>query len=86
MFYFCPMNNKLGIAEFEEVLLEKLSSITVNKEFFINNIDNWDSLLCKLYDDYLIEDNTITDKALYVFRDLFFEYNDEDDVNDLLNY
>jgi hypothetical protein len=80
------MNNKLGIAEFEEVLLEKLSSITVNKEFFINNIDNWDSLLCKLYDDYLIEDNTITDKALYVFRDLFFEYNDEDDVNDLLNY
>jgi hypothetical protein len=44
--------DKLGISEFEEVLLDCLSTIIIPRSYIEENKEFWDSIVFKLFEDY----------------------------------
>lgn len=58
------MNQKLGVAEFEEVLLDNISKTVVNEEFIYSNLDYWDSVVNDLFNYYFYSAQEISIKNL----------------------
>jgi|GEM_PF-4127352 len=54
------MRNKLGIEEFIQEILERVSKKIVTFEYIQNNSEFMDSLLEDMYDKYLYDDISIT--------------------------
>lgn len=54
------LRNKLGIEEFIQEILERVSKKIVTFEYIQNNSEFMDSLLEDMYDKYLYDDISIT--------------------------
>lgn len=70
------MENILGIAEYEEVLLDNISKVVINTNYISQNKDFWNMLIFKMYEEYFSskEQTSIRKQAKYleiVFNCLF---------------
>lgn len=77
-------NEKLGQVEYEEVLLDNISKLVINRNYIYENSDFFNAILFKLYEDYLfsLEQISITKQAktLEMFLGCFLKYNLTDEL------
>jgi len=83
--------NKLGQSEYEEVLLDNISKVVVNRNYIAQNKDFWDAIVFKLFEEYYfsLEETSIRKQAkiLEIFFNCLFELhpavNKPEDIIDL---
>lgn len=50
--YFCLMNDKLGLEEYSQFVLEGISKIIINRNYIEENEDFFNTLLYKFWEEY----------------------------------
>jgi len=83
--------NKLGQSEYEEVLLDNISKVVVNRNYIAQNKYFWDAMVFKLFEEYYfsLEETSIRKQAkiLEIFFNCLFEFhpavNKPEDIIDL---
>lgn len=58
------MNQRLGIIEFEDVLLNNVSNLIVNEEYLDRNKSYWESVVSDLFSYYYYSNEDISIKSL----------------------
>lgn len=57
--------DKLGQTEYEEVLLDNISKLVINRNYILENSEFFDAVIFKMFEDYLfsLEQISITKQA-----------------------
>lgn len=84
------MEDKLGMSEYEEVLIDNISTVVVPRSYLEQNRDFWNGLVFKLFEvyHYSIEPVSIRKQAqmLEIFFSSLFSYQPSiDKPEDILN-
>lgn len=73
---FCM--EKLGLLEFESVLVDNISKVVINRNYISQNQDFWDAIVFKLFEEYYYspEETSIRKQAkiLEIFFNGLFEH------------
>lgn len=66
---------KLGQIEYEEVLLDNLSKVVINRRYIKENQDFWDNIIFKMFEEYYFSSEEITIRKQAKYLELFFDCN-----------
>jgi len=69
-------NNKLGIIEYQEVVIDNISTLILNKDYIEENKDFFDNVLYKMYEIYINDVNdSISIRKQAQFLEIFLGMN-----------
>lgn len=70
--------DRLGQIEYEEFLLDTISKIVINRNYIQQNIEFWNNLVFKLWEEYYFSTEEISilrqTKMLEIFFDAMFKF------------
>jgi len=64
--------DKLGQIEYEEVLIDNISKLIVNRNYMHQNIEFWDNLVFKMWEEYYYGLEHVSIKKQAQFLEIFF--------------
>jgi hypothetical protein len=68
-------NQKLGQSEYEEVLLDNISMVVINRNYIKENLDFWNNIVFKMFEEYYFSSEEISIRTQARFLEIFFDCN-----------
>ena len=69
------MQEKLGQIEYEEVLLDNISKVVINRKYIKDNQSFWDNIVFKLFEEYYFSSEPVSIRKQSKFLEIFFDCN-----------
>lgn len=66
---------KLGQLEYEDVLLDNLSKVVINRRYIKENQNFWDNLIFKMFEEYYFSTEEISIRKQAKYLEIFFDCN-----------
>lgn len=66
---------KLGQIEYEEVLLDNISKVVINRNYIKENQDFWNNLIFKMFEEYYFSSEPISIRKQSKYIEIFFDCN-----------